>query len=113
MLERRRIPRNHLIHYLRLYDCGLQDYVGNLVDISPVGIMMLANQAFAKGTVTHFRMDFPEDVMGKKSLEYDAECVWSRADVNNPDLYAIGFRIPHISQQDIDIIDYLIQEYRD
>ena len=63
-------------------------------------------------SILKLRMAFPEEVDGKSSLELEASSVWCRTDIN-PDLYAIGLQITRLQPEVIQMIEQLIQMYRD
>jgi hypothetical protein len=110
--ERRRWERFHLVHYLIIYDNKTDLAVGNVVDITPAGIMLISEQPISSGTHLNLRMDFPEEIAGKRSLEFNARCVWTKRDIN-PDIYANGLQLIDVSSEDVDIIQALIEEFRD
>lgn len=112
MIERRRIERVHLIHYLRMFDRNDGALVGNLVDITEEGVQFVSEKPFIKDTRLPVRMDFPEEFMGKTYLEFDMEIKWSIVD-QNPDLYANGCRLVNITSEEVGVIEALIAMYRD
>ncbi|HPH94231.1 MAG TPA: PilZ domain-containing protein [Anaerolineaceae bacterium] len=112
MDERRKLTRNHLIHYLRVFNRDTGELLGNMVDISPEGFLLLSDHPIPINTALKFRMEFPEEFMGKKRLDFEAHSVWFKADVN-PDLFATGFKIESLDQTDRKILESLISEYQD
>lgn len=113
MKERRKYSRIHLIHYLTIFDFETNKLIGNLVDITPEGIMMISENPIAPGEVRHFRMNLPDDFLEEtRSIEFDALSVWQNVDIN-PDLFAIGFNLSNIAPEDVKRIKNLIDEYRD
>ena len=113
MKERRTIERHHLIHYLRVFDDQTGEAVGNLADINPEGIMLLTEEPIEKGTSFSFHMEFPEEIDGKTRLQYEATTSWCGEDEKYPNLYSVGFKLGEISAEDREIIEYLIELYRD
>lgn len=116
MDERRKQPRSHLIHYLRIFDKSTGELIGNLVDISAGGLMLISESPISEplqdNTILQMRMDFPEELDGKTFLEFEAHSVWCRTDIN-PDLFAIGMQIIHPRSEDLRMIERLIEMYRD
>ncbi len=112
MFERRKIERIHLIHYLRMFDRKDGSLIGNLVDISGGGIQFLSEKPYDKDFRLSVRMDFPEEFMGKTFLEFDLEVKWSIVD-QNPNLFANGCQLINITAEEIQVIQALIEMYRD
>jgi hypothetical protein len=112
MVERRKLERYHLIHYLRIYNQKNGWFMGNLVDISPEGIKMISEDPLEPGQIYAFKMEFPEEVGGKLKIEFNGLCKWCRTDIN-PALFAAGFELIDTSQEDVAIMTQLIEWYRD
>jgi hypothetical protein len=112
MEERRKLERSRLIHYLMIYERGNEHPIGNLVDITPAGIMVITEKPLPVNASLQLQMNFPEEVAGKRKLDFFATTVWRKTDIN-PDLFANGLRLDKITQEDIDIIEALIEEFRD
>lgn len=112
MIERRKIERVHLIHYLRMFDRKDGSLVGNLVDITGEGIQFISEKPFVKDTLVPVRMDFPEEFMDRTFLEFDLQIKWSIVD-QNPDLFANGCSLINASPKIVQIIQALIETYRD
>ncbi len=112
MQERRKFKRIHLIHYLTIFERDTNKLLGNLVDITPEGILIITEKPVEKGQVFHFRMNLPEDFTEAQELNFDVESVWCEVDIN-PDLFAVGYHLLNTPEEDIAIIYKLIEEYRD
>ncbi len=112
MNERRKFKRIHLIHYLAIFDRDTNKLLGNLVDITPEGILMISENSVEKGQVRHFRMNLPDDFTAAKEINFDVESVWCEVDIN-PDMFAIGYRLLDVPRDDEATIYNLIEEYRD
>jgi hypothetical protein len=112
MNERRKFERCHLIHYLRIYNQENGWFMGNLVDISSQGIKMISEDPLEPGKTYSFRMEFPEHLGGKNQLEFNALCKWRQTDIN-PAMFASGFELLGTSKEDLEIMNQLIEWYRD
>lgn len=109
MKHERKAPRRHLIYYLRVYDRASGQQLGHLVDLTTEGVMLVSERKLEKG-VHALRMDLPATICGKTVLEFDAECLWSRNDVN-PDFYDSGFRLVNPDRETARCIEDLILMY--
>lgn len=112
MQERRRFARIHLIHYLMIFDRETNRLLGNLVDVSPDGLLMIAENPLETATLKHLRMNFPEEILQHQSLEFEAEVIWCKVDIN-PDLFAIGLKLTEAQSEHQKLIQALVDEYRD
>lgn len=110
--ERRRIERVHLIHYLRVFHGKTGALIGNLVNINAEGIKLICEQRIPLGETYSMRMEFPEEVDGMMSIQFEGTALWCDIDIN-PDLYAVGFHLDSIKAAELQVIHDLIDQYRD
>ena len=110
MIEHRRLKRRHLLYYLRVTDRDSGAPVGNLVDITREGLMLVTHQPLEPGRTHRMRLHLPPDVLPDNHLDIDAESVWTRPDVN-PDLHVTGFRFLDLTIIGRQAIDQLIDEF--
>ncbi len=112
MQERRRENRHHLVHYLRIFDRDNGQEIGNLVNINKGGVMIVSGEPLEEGAQMHLRIQFPEELMGKSSVEFDAETRWLNTN-NEYDLVTMGLKSSNISPDDMKTLEYLISFYKD
>ena len=108
--ERRKSQRRHLIYYLKLFDVDKDEFLGNLVDITAEGLMLVSEKCLKKNEHLHLMLRLPKVVRGKKAIEFHGCCLWCQQDVN-PDLFASGFEFTQISEEDQDIIEILVRRH--
>jgi hypothetical protein len=108
--DRRKLKRRHVIFYSRVFDRNTGALLGHLMDITTEGLMLINEFPLITGITYHLRMDLPEDVMTKAYLSFDAQCLWSRPDIN-PAFHNAGFKVLNMAQEDIDLIENMIDEY--
>ena len=108
--EKRRLKRSHLIYYLRVFSRTSNETLGHLVDITPEGAMLISEKPIPVNTHFEFRMLLPTEIFGRTHLDFDAESLWSKRDVN-PDFHDTGFRLLNVSVRDTAIISRLIDDY--
>jgi len=106
---KRRVPRRHLIYYLRVFDRGTDTLVGNLVDISPMGIMLVSDKPLDVGREYCLRMMLPELVEGSRYIDFNGRAVWTKNDIN-PDFYDTGFELVDPSQEFLAVLEGLLEE---
>jgi hypothetical protein len=90
-VEKRKHPRRHLIYYLKVVDPANSETIGHLVDVSPVGMMMISKQSLEPGQLIPLQLMMPSTFESAAQLDVVGETVWCHKDVN-PDYYAIGLR---------------------
>ncbi|MEW5818537.1 MAG: PilZ domain-containing protein [Spirochaetota bacterium] len=109
-MEKRDMKRWHLIYYLRVFDRNTNNLIGNLVDITTEGIMLISEKPINTNQIYYFRMDLPQAVEGKKEIQFDCQSLWCKNDVN-PDFYDTGFKFVNISDNARKIITELINTF--
>jgi len=108
--DKRRIKRSHLIYYLRVFDQSTNETLGHLVDITQEGAMLISENAIPAGVHYRLRMMLPAEIFGREHLDFEAESLWCKRDVN-PDFFDTGFRLNNVEVKDTVIIARLIDEY--
>ena len=86
-----------------VFDRKTDKVIGNLVDISINGIMIVSETPITKKTLYQLRMEFIQNIM------FDAKCVWFR-DIG-ANYYISGFEFIKIEPKDIDIIKETINRF--
>ena len=109
-MEKRRLHRNNLVYYLKVFDRDSDTLLGHLVDITAEGVMLVSEAPIPGDTLFSLRLEFPRDIFGEETLEFSAMSLWCRPDVN-PIFYDTGFRLTDISIERLLVIKRLIGEY--
>ncbi|MEZ5585194.1 MAG: PilZ domain-containing protein [Candidatus Competibacteraceae bacterium] len=109
--EKRNLQRWHLFLYLRVFDQQTGELLGNLVDISESGLMMISDQPIPKGKAFDLWVDVPHEEGERERLHLKAHSRWSGKDVN-PDFYDNGFQIDSIDLLTLAKIQQLINKFR-
>jgi hypothetical protein len=110
MNDRRAYDRRHSIIYLQVFDQDSGTALGNLVDISEKGVMLVSKAPWESNRRHRLRMQLPEPVNGSNTVDFEAEVRWCRQDVN-PDLYDVGFKLIDPPSSFRDALESLIQGY--
>ena len=110
MAEQRKHDRKYMTNYLRVIDRNTEKLVGNLVDITTEGCMLISDDPIETGVDFELKLDLPEEIRGSRQITFDAHSRWCKSDVN-PEFYDSGFRLSNISTNDIAIIESLIQDF--
>jgi len=110
MQDRRAVRRRHLMFHLRVFEAGSGEPLGNLVDITPQGLMLTGDHACTVGERMQLRMHLPIEVCHQAELQFAATVAWS-TDELSPGLYDTGFRDLEIEKDDRARLETLIDEY--
>jgi len=108
-INQRKVARRHLIYYLRVYDAKNGDLLGNLVDISTRGIMLVSDGTIQLEKMYLLRMVLPDTIEGSKEVEFEALSRWCKNDVN-PDFFDTGFELIDPSSSFLEVVDKLVED---
>ena len=109
-MEKRKIKRRHIIYYLKVFDSETDLLLGQLVNITTDGFQMVGEEPIAPGIGLDLKMQLPEKIHNKKIINFNAECMWCKRDVN-PSYFSTGFEYRDISKDDLNIINSLIYDF--
>jgi len=90
--EKRKILRRHLVFYLRVFDGMSSRILGQLVNVSPRGVMLISDRPIQENQDYRLRMRLPHEIAGRSELTIDATCRWCAQD-SNPDFFIAGFHM--------------------
>jgi hypothetical protein len=110
MQERRKIKRRFLLYYMRVYDAATRQQIGNLVDITLRGIMIVSERPIPEGQTTRLRVELSEEVAEKPFMEFSARSKWCKPDIS-PHMYNIGFEIMDLAPEDAKIVKRIVEEF--
>jgi hypothetical protein len=110
MKDKRKTKRRYLLYYMRVYDANTRQQIGNLVDITPQGIMVVSDHPLPEDKNTRLRMELTAEVSEKPFMEFSAHSKWCEPDII-PNMYNTGFEILDLSSEDAEIIQHIIKEF--
>jgi len=110
MKDRRKIKRRYLLYYVRVYDGESREQIGNLVDITTKGAMILSANAIPVSKSFRLRIELSQDVAEKPHMDLTVRAKWCHPDID-PSLYNIGLEIESISREDVKIIQRIVETY--
>jgi hypothetical protein len=110
MKDKRKIDRRFLHYYMRVYDAASRQQIGNLVDITPHGMMLVSEHPLPQGQTTRLQVELTEEVADKPFMEFSAYSKWSEPDII-PNMYNTGFEILDLTPEDSGIIQHIIEEF--
>jgi c-di-GMP-binding flagellar brake protein YcgR len=107
--ERRKHPRTKVSSVIRVLERDQEVQLGQLVDLSLDGMMLLANDAVQANRVFRMRLEFP-DGFDMDPIQFGAESMWVE-DSHDVNSHWAGFQIIDISPENADKIRRLIDDY--
>lgn len=107
--NQRSVPRRHLIYYLRVFNAENNELIGNLVDISTKGIMVVSDRKLDTGKHFRLRMVLPDTVEGTKEVEFEADSRWCQSDTNSA-FFDTGFELIDPTIEFLDAVDRLVED---
>jgi len=112
MSEKRSQPRKVCDSRIDILDAESNQLVGNLVNISLSGFMMITNKPLPENYVFQFIVVFSPDSADSKHIRVGAESLWLQ-EIEGSSQCWIGFHIIDISEQDQALIGSLIDNWRE
>ncbi len=110
MKERRKLKRQHIMFYSRVFDRKTGAFLGYLGNLTLDGAMIISEKPLPIGKVFQLRIDLPEDIYSRPVLNLEAKSVWCEQDID-PNFYNVGFSMPNVSDQEYKIIIQINEDY--
>jgi hypothetical protein len=109
-MNARRQERTRLIYHLRVFDARRKRMLGQLVDITPEGLMLIGENQLPAGRKYSLRMDLPRNLMTDTHLTFSAESKWCVKDQNGS-FFSMGFRIVKITPEALEVVQRLAKDF--
>ena len=108
--QARRVERAHLIYFLRVFDAASSELLGQMVDLTTDGLMVIGERAVSARQKYTLRMDLPRNVPMGRHLTVEARCKWCRREPDG-DFYSMGFRIMELGPEAHRVVEQLIERF--
>ena len=106
----RRLERVRLIYFLRVFDAMSGDLLGQMVDLTTDGIMVIGESPVVARQKHTLRMDLPHNIPLGGRLELEARCKWCRRDPSGG-FYNMGFQIVDLGPDAHRVVQQLIERF--
>ncbi|MDJ0806632.1 MAG: PilZ domain-containing protein [Gammaproteobacteria bacterium] len=110
MNEQRKSPRKIANEVLEVSDQITGTLLGQVVNISAEGLMLLSTQQINVGSVYQLDLKLPRLIKNHSKIAFGAEAVWS-SEAAQPDSFWTGFRMIDISEDCVLAVDELIFDW--
>lgn len=97
--ERRQHERRLVKKLLRVSDFNSSHMLGNMVNLSHEGFMLITPRPVEENQVSRLTMELPYEVEGVTKVTFEARCMWCQKSSYSDD-YGAGFQIEHMSEGD-------------
>ncbi|MCB1881631.1 MAG: PilZ domain-containing protein [Gammaproteobacteria bacterium] len=111
MQENRVSPRKRVNEKIQVRDLNTDALIGNLVNISAGGLMLLSEIPLTPNRLFQFSLSLPAPIDGATVIEFGAECLWVQDDTETSGPCWAGFQIIDISDLGTKLIEQLINEW--
>ena len=98
------------MYYSRVFDRRTGRVIGYIVDLTPDGAMVISEEPIEPDLHFRLRMDLPEELSEKAFIDFEAQSVWSKKDLD-PNFWDTGFHLTNIAPENVNLIERMIAEY--
>ena len=110
ILDSRKHARKRTIYYFKIYERESGELLGNVVDLTVAGLMVVSRSSFELDKEFRFIVELPFKIGDVGKIHFDAKSIWSECDIN-PEFRDTGFKITDISTEDASRIEWIIDNY--
>jgi len=110
MIDRRSEKRKFLLYYTRVFDTQSHVQVGNLVDITSMGAMLISPTPVPIGVDFDLKLELSAEVAEIPFMEIKAQSLWCHADID-PTLFNSGFKFLDVSPENATIIHDIVNTF--
>ncbi|NLO79480.1 MAG: PilZ domain-containing protein [Xanthomonadaceae bacterium] len=111
MAVARREQREVINRYLRVFDRNTNQFIGYLVDITPLGAMLQSREQIEPERRMLLRVELPEELDPSRELVIEAASVWDKKE-ENALFHHTGFRFENVTPVAQGKIRRMIEMYR-
>lgn len=110
MQDRRRTKRRFLMYYSRIYDTSTETLVGQLGDITPLGLMIISDASLPVDKLFTLKIELSAEVSDRPDFTVNARSLWCQPDVA-PGIYNTGFELINPSVESLEIIQHIVDNF--
>ena len=111
MSEKRKNKRRHLLYYARIFNVQTRERLGNLVDTTPEGVMLVSEKTHPTDKPFRLSIELSDNIGDiKPFLELSAKSIWCRPDVD-PHFHTNSLELLDLTLHDREIIRRIIDTY--
>ncbi|MCP4234856.1 MAG: PilZ domain-containing protein [Aestuariibacter sp.] len=107
--DNRKSPRIDIDQPIQVIDATQNSVVGNLVNLSSSGLMVLTTHEVPISHVFQLEMHLYFSDNSEKQIKFGAESLWAQ-ETSTPEHSWVGFHIIDISSEDFEVLNRMIDE---
>jgi len=107
--DQRRSPRIDATQSIQIFDLAHEAVLGNLVNISTGGLMLLTSEDVPMNHVFQLEMTIRFSDDSERSIQFGAESLWAQETATLGHQW-VGFHIIDISEENQAVLDRMIEE---
>lgn len=111
MRELRRHPRKLPSNRIVIHDRSQQQPLGNLVNISSSGLMLMTDRELLPGHIFQLEMSLPLAAGGVQTIAFGAETLWCQSSPPSEQCW-VGFQIIDMAESDTALIEQLTDDWK-
>ena len=96
--NRRQSERKTVSRLLRVIDAGSRRLLGNVVNLSREGFMLISSEPLAQGELSRLTLELPDE-SEQLRVSVTARCMWCQKSSFSED-YGAGFQIEDMASED-------------
>jgi hypothetical protein len=109
-MDRRKFDRKFLTYFARVTDRKTGRLLGYLVDLTQKGALLIGDVPLKIDSIFQLRIDLPDEVSDKQSLDIDAIAKWNQPDMD-PEFYRTGLEMVPSTDEQFSILEELLSHY--
>ncbi|MFQ5648588.1 MAG: PilZ domain-containing protein [bacterium] len=111
MFERRQYRRTNLGVHLAVFRRGSEEPFGQLLNITPAGMMMRTETPITAKTDYQLSITLPRKLFGLKHVDFDAKSVWCQPEDHDNSSFRTGFQLLKLDHKDFESIVDLLNNF--
>lgn len=108
--KRRKLERKELSETVAVRDVLTCQKIGEVVNITTEGMMILADTQLNSHSVFMFELQLPKAIDGEQTIQLGVDCLWCKHS-DNFDRFWTGFQIIDADEQTTRCIETLISDF--
>jgi hypothetical protein len=108
--NKRKLQRRHIRSYLGVYTADDRDLLGQLVDITRDGVLVITEHPVPESWEKQLVIKLTSQLDDSTEIRFNARCVWCEPDIN-PRFFASGFEMVDLDARSEELIELLIDKY--
>jgi len=111
-VSRRKHPRHDIAGSITVIDRRTGSSIGTIANISLEGMMIIGPKALETDSIYQLALKFCRPVREMSSVNLGVDCMWNNTSPPNTGLHWSGCQIIDLSDECIQVLELIIEEYK-